>query len=78
MAELHVIGEIVGATDFPSQNVFCKWGVVAGTPWTLLEGEAAGQTQVDHPNDGDMAQWSHPIGSFFIGIFKFERIREIA
>ena len=24
MAELHVVGQILGGTGFPSQNIFCK------------------------------------------------------
>ena len=27
-----------------------------------MQGDEAGQTQVDNPNDGEMAKWSHPIG----------------
>lgn len=49
MAEVHVIGEIAGGSGFPSQNVFCKWGLTAGGAWRLLEGLSEGQTQVDNP-----------------------------
>eukprot|EP00118_Oscarella_pearsei_P014924 m.130790 g.130790 ORF g.130790 m.130790 type:complete len:176 (+) comp38037_c0_seq33:464-991(+) len=61
MAEVHVIGEVSGATSFPSSNLFCKWGVVAGKQWKLLAGLAEGQTQVDYPQDGEQANWCHPI-----------------
>lgn len=61
MAEVHVIGEIAGASGFPSQNLFCKWGLTAGGAWRLLEGLSEGQTQVDYPQDGQCAKWSHPI-----------------
>jgi len=30
MAELHVIGQLVGATGFPEQSLFCKWGIHIG------------------------------------------------
>jgi len=46
MAQLHVIGELVGGKDFPSANLFCKFGIVAGPDWRLLEGLDSGQTQV--------------------------------
>ncbi|XP_029908309.1 B9 domain-containing protein 2 [Myripristis murdjan] len=61
MAELHVIGQIVGASGFPQSSLFCKWGVHTGGAWRLLSGLKEGQTQVDLPQTGDMAYWSHPI-----------------
>ena len=30
MAEVHVIGQLVGASSFPGQSLFCKWGVHMG------------------------------------------------
>jgi hypothetical protein len=63
MAELHVIGQLVGGEGFPSSDLFCRWKLVAGPAWRLLEGQAEGQTQVDAPVDGLMACWSHPIGT---------------
>ena len=35
MAEVHLIGQLVGASGFPSQSLFCKWGVHIGE-WQLL------------------------------------------
>ncbi|MEW5317051.1 MAG: hypothetical protein WDW38_008382 [Sanguina aurantia] len=61
MAELHITGEIVGASGFSSNTLFCKWGVVAGRSWELLEGLDGGQSQVDEAHDGEMAVWSHPL-----------------
>ena len=49
MAEVHVIGELVGGSDFPSGNLFCKWSVSHGSGWRVLEGACEGQTQIDHP-----------------------------
>lgn len=49
MAEVHIIGELVGGSGFPSGNLFCKWGLVVGSAWKVLEGLQEGQTQVDHP-----------------------------
>lgn len=61
MGELHIIGQIVGASGFPESSLFCKWGVHTGGAWRLLSGLKEGQTQVDIPQIGDMAYWSHPI-----------------
>ncbi len=49
MAEVHVIGELVGADDFPSSSLFCKWGLSLGAAWKVLEGIREGQTQADGP-----------------------------
>jgi len=49
MAELHVIGQIFGASGFSESNLFCKWSVISGDGWRLLEGMHEGQTQVDSP-----------------------------
>ena len=49
MAEVHIIGNISGGSDFPSANLFCKWNLKIGSAWKVLEGVIDGQTQVDHP-----------------------------
>jgi len=49
MAELHVLGQLFGATGFDRSHLFCKWAVITGDGWRLLEGVAEGQTQVDSP-----------------------------
>lgn len=89
MAELHIIGQIIGASGFPQSSLFCKWGIhtgalschfvtlwcilgtmrtilifisfISGGAWRLLSGLKEGQTQVDIPQIGEMAYWSHPI-----------------
>ena len=52
MAEVHLIGELVGGSGFPSGDLFCKWGLTVGSAWKVLEGVQEGQTQVDHPQVG--------------------------
>lgn len=53
MAEVHIIGQLLGAQEFDSTSLFCKWAVLAddgvadSDKWTLLEGVDKGQTQVD-------------------------------
>lgn len=50
MAELHIVGQIVGAADFVSlPSLFCKFVIEAGSNFRLLQGTTAGQTQCDMP-----------------------------
>jgi len=65
MAEVHVIGEIIGASGFPSHNLYCKWSVHVDGLWKLLAGQKEGQTQVDNPQNEDCARWCHPIDLHF-------------
>ena len=30
MAEVHIIGELVGGSEFPDSSLFCKWGIHTG------------------------------------------------
>ena len=30
MAEVHIIGELVGGSEFPDASLFCKWGIHTG------------------------------------------------
>ena len=62
MAEVHVIGRLAGGFDFQSNNLFCKWNLISGSAWKVLEGDTEGQTQVDSPSNEAFAVWSHPIG----------------
>ena len=62
MAEVHLIGQLVGGCDFyPYKSLFCKWSIQTGGAWKQLQGLREGQTQVDNPEDGDVTYWSHPI-----------------
>ncbi|CAG5132914.1 unnamed protein product [Candidula unifasciata] len=65
MAEVHVIGQIVGASGFPKHSLFCKWGVHCGGAWKILSGLREGQTQVDNPESEDAAYFAHPIDIHF-------------
>ncbi|XP_063242078.1 B9 domain-containing protein 2 [Bacillus rossius redtenbacheri] len=65
MAEVHIIGQVVGASNFPQNCLFCKWGIHAGSNWKLISGTVEGQTQVDDPEYQDFAFWSHPIDVHF-------------
>lgn len=65
MAECHIIGQITGASDFPKQSLFCKWGIHCGGSWKLISGFKEGQTQIDSPQLDNTAYWSHPIDVHF-------------
>ncbi|KAJ4462333.1 hypothetical protein PAPYR_13538 [Paratrimastix pyriformis] len=61
MAEVFLIGEIVGASGFPHTELCCKYSFEIERDWELREGIPKGQTQVDVPRDGGMTIWSQPI-----------------
>ncbi|KAI9104843.1 B9 domain-containing protein [Phlyctochytrium arcticum] len=61
MAEVHIIGTLQGASGFPASSLSCRWKVVAGEGWSLLEGNFQGATQTDIPEDDQFTVWSHPI-----------------
>ncbi|XP_075212183.1 B9 domain-containing protein 2-like [Lycorma delicatula] len=65
MAEIHIIGQIIGASKFNNKSLFCKWGIHAGGGWKLVAGLKEGQTQVDDPVYNDITYWSHPIDVHF-------------
>lgn len=46
MAEVHVIGQIVGASGFTDQSLFAKWNLNTGSCWKALEGFTEGQTHL--------------------------------
>jgi hypothetical protein len=50
MAELHVVGQVLGGSGFQLDNLFCKWSIEAGSNFRLLQGLAGGQTHCDYPN----------------------------
>ncbi|XP_044269579.1 B9 domain-containing protein 2-like isoform X2 [Tribolium madens] len=61
MAEVHIIGQIIEAKDFPKQNLFCKWYLQIGNNWKVISGKKEGQTQVTSPQFGKVCKWSYPI-----------------
>ncbi|ORZ34587.1 B9 domain-containing protein 2 [Catenaria anguillulae PL171] len=68
MAELHVLGTLHGARSSDgsafvgASGLACRWTIMTGNAWTVVEGASSAQTQVDIPADGEWAVWSHPIG----------------
>lgn len=49
MAEVHIIGQLLNGSNFPKQNLFCKWNIITGKnakfmlveqfPWPTVSGE---------------------------------------
>uniref|UniRef100_A0A7S0F771 B9 domain-containing protein 2 n=1 Tax=Phaeocystis antarctica TaxID=33657 RepID=A0A7S0F771_9EUKA len=60
-AELHLLGQLTGASGFPLSSLFCKFSIESGSNFRVLQGVVEGQTQCDQPNEEEMAVWSHPI-----------------
>mmetsp|Transcript_6197 Transcript_6197/g.20329 ORF Transcript_6197/g.20329 Transcript_6197/m.20329 type:complete len:104 (+) Transcript_6197:33-344(+) len=50
MAELHVVGQVLGGSGFQLDNLFCKWFIETGSNFRLLQGLTGGQTHCDYPN----------------------------
>lgn len=61
MAEVHIIGQILGGSGFPDNSLYCKWIVQTGAAWKLLQGIKEGQTHVDTPSYEEFSYWAHPI-----------------
>jgi len=62
--ELHVLGQITGGTGFDSNNSFVFYELKVGDHWTLVGGDAKGQSQIDFPRGKDHV-WNHPIDLHF-------------
>ena len=60
--QVHLIGEIKGATGFDSNKVFCKYEIRTGySNWTLLNGKESGETYEEIRDEIDeFALWDHP------------------
>ncbi|KAH9488736.1 B9 domain-containing protein 2 [Bulinus truncatus] len=62
MAEVHVIGQIIGASGFPDHSLFCKWGIHLGGGWKILSGSQYWvRTQWTTHKVMKSAYFAHPI-----------------
>ncbi|KAG7163571.1 B9 domain-containing protein 2-like [Homarus americanus] len=61
MAEVHIIGQVTGASGFPKASLFCKWILQFGGGWKVVEGLVEGQTQADQSEVDDTVCWCHPV-----------------
>ena len=59
--QVHMIGEVKGATGFESNRIFCKFEIKHGVNWTLLSGKDSGETYEEIRDEvDDYAIWNHP------------------
>ena len=61
MAEVHITGQLLGASGFPLPSIFCKWSFESGSNFRVLQGQVSGQTQCDTPCEGEPAVLTHPL-----------------
>jgi B9 domain-containing protein 2 len=64
MAELHVIGEITGASGFGGQSLFATFEFVTGLNWSHVGGQVKGTTHIME-NTYDGIAWSTPLDVHF-------------
>ena len=68
MPEVHVIGEVLGASDFEKSNLFCKYQFLTkNDKWTVLDGISKGQTQLSlvEKFEKDVVVWNHPVDVYY-------------
>ena len=65
MPSVSLIGEVVRARNFKERNLFCKYELVhdeiGKEYWSVVEGEASGQTQLDVSAVRGEVTWAHPM-----------------
>jgi B9 domain-containing protein 2 len=59
--QVHLIGEIRGATGFEAERLFCRYEFRVGHNWTLMGGKDSGETY-EEIRDGveEESVWDHP------------------
>jgi len=70
MAELHVVGSILGASDFSEAGLYCKFSfessLESDLPFQTMAGFTSGTTHLDAAGgSGVDAVWDHPIDVHF-------------
>lgn len=67
MAEVHIIGQILSASDFEDRSLFANWSLNVGSRWKTLEGFTEGQTHLStRSGDETVHSWSHPIDVHYV------------
>ena len=59
MAEVHIIGQILGASDFPDHSLYCKWSISTGWDYLffLIEVKNSFKLILKHKTKG--SGWKH-------------------
>lgn len=66
MAELHVLGQIYGVSEFNQySSLFCRYSFQSGPNWTSICGSPEGQTVSSSSVNGDTV-WGHPIDLHYV------------
>lgn len=65
--QVFVFGEIEGAVPmWPLVRLYCSWRLIFDdTKWSLLQGEAQGETFLSSVSDQGFCAWNHPISVQF-------------
>ena len=64
-ADAYFIGRIIGCSGF-HEGAFCRWWIVSGPQWKLMNGLDRGQTQTDSPSDSSgNCVWAHPLDVYY-------------
>ena len=64
-ADAYFIGRIKGSSGF-NNGTFCRWWIISGDQWKLIDGIDRGQTQTDISEDSTGINiWSHPIDVYY-------------
>jgi len=61
MAEMFMIGQVVGASEFSASDLYCVWNIKKGSKWVHVSGLDSGQTHVDTKGEDNVFVWAHPI-----------------
>ncbi|XP_047986852.1 B9 domain-containing protein 2-like isoform X3 [Leguminivora glycinivorella] len=67
MAELHILGQLHGASDFQSRSsLFCRYSFQSGPNWTVISGCSEGQTVSAKPDHENKVVWTQPLDIHYI------------
>ncbi|XP_030029913.1 B9 domain-containing protein 2 [Manduca sexta] len=67
MAELHLLGQLQGTTNFLGDfSLFCRYSFQAGPNWTLVSGCPEGQTVSGKSDHSQKVVWAHPIDIHYV------------
>ena len=59
--QVHIIGELRGATGFDSERLFCKYEFRVGHNWTHMSGKHEGETFEEvRDSINEQSVWDHP------------------
>ncbi|XP_063358398.1 B9 domain-containing protein 2-like isoform X2 [Cydia amplana] len=67
MAELHILGQLHGASEFQTRSsLFCRYSFQSGPNWTVISGCSEGQTVSAKPDHENKVIWTQPLDIHYI------------